>query len=102
MAERHIPERVREWCFRFGTIAVKRGMITREQLKEALVEQVEDDLNDRPHRLLGEILLERDWMSGDQIERVLRDLFRKDEAEDGDSRGRDRKGHTRDRKPPAV
>jgi hypothetical protein len=72
------PERAREWCFRFGMIAVKRGMIAREQLREALLEQIEDDLDEKPHRLLGEILLEKDWVNGDQIERVLKELFGED------------------------
>lgn len=76
MTKGSASERAREWCFRFGIIAVKRNMITREQLKEALIEQIDDDLNGKPHRLLGEILLEKDQMNADEIERVLKELFR--------------------------
>jgi hypothetical protein len=98
MEGKQIPERAREWCFRFGMIAVKRGMITREQVREALLEQLEDDLNEQPHRLLGEILLEKDWMNGDQIERILRDLFAKDKAEFRSTLERDRWVRSRSRK----
>jgi len=34
-------------------IAVSRGYVTPKQLKEALAEQVDDDLAYRPHQLLG-------------------------------------------------
>lgn len=75
MEERKIPERSREWCFRFGSIAVKRGFVTKEQVKQALIEQVDDDLNDRPHRLIGEILFEKDWITWGQMDLVLKELF---------------------------
>ncbi|MEW6666526.1 MAG: hypothetical protein AB1512_15050 [Thermodesulfobacteriota bacterium] len=70
-----IPERTREWCFRFGNIAVKRGFVTKEQVKQALLEQIDDDLNDRPHRLIGEILFVKDWITWEQMDVVLKELF---------------------------
>lgn len=60
-----------EYCRRFGQVAVEREFITPEQLKEALIEQVDDDLNKRRHRLLGDILFERNWMTANQIVAVL-------------------------------
>lgn len=60
-----------EYCKRFGQIAVERGFLTPGQLKEALAEQVDDDLARRHHRLLGEILFEKNWMTANQIESVL-------------------------------
>ncbi len=60
-----------EYCKRFGQIAVERGYITPEQLKEALSEQVDNDLAGRPHRVLGDILFEKDWMTARQVEGVL-------------------------------
>jgi len=60
-----------EYCRRFGQTAVERGFITPEQLKEALAEQVDDDLARKRHRLLGDILLEKNFMTADQIESVL-------------------------------
>ena len=63
-----------EFSQRFGMIAVNRGYITPKQLKEALAEQVDDDLAFRPHQLLGKILYEKNLMSLDQIDQVLDEL----------------------------
>jgi len=63
-----------EFSQRFGTIAVRRGHVTAEQLKEALAEQVDDDLACRSHRLLGTILYEKNRMTLNQIEQVLDEL----------------------------
>ena len=64
-----------EYCRRFGQAAVERGFITPEQLKEALTEQVDDDLANRQHRLLGDILFEKNWMTAKQIESVLNETL---------------------------
>lgn len=56
---------------RFGTLAVELGYISAEQLKTALIEQVEDDLAERPHRLLGTILYEKGWITFRQRETIL-------------------------------
>jgi len=63
-----------EFSQRFGTIAVNRGYVTPKQLKEALVEQVDDDLASRPHQLLGKIFYEKNLMNLNQIDQVLDDL----------------------------
>lgn len=63
-----------EFSGRFGMIAVNRGYVTPNQLKEALAEQVDDDLASRPHRLLGNIFFEKKLMKLDQIEEVLDQL----------------------------
>jgi hypothetical protein len=65
-----------KYCPRFGELAVAMGFITGAQLDAALRVQVDDEAAGRPHRLLGVILFDRDWMSGEQIERVLDALFR--------------------------
>ena len=64
-----------EYCRRFGQVAVEQGFVTPEQLKEALTEQVDDDLANKPHRLLGEILLEKKYMTANQIEAVLNETL---------------------------
>ncbi len=58
---------------RFGKIAVDMGFITAEQLKEAITEQVEDDLADKPHRPIGKILLESGLITKEQINIVLKE-----------------------------
>ncbi|MGD0281593.1 MAG: hypothetical protein ABSB95_04440 [Dissulfurispiraceae bacterium] len=60
---------------RFGKIAVDMGLITPEQLKEALLSQVDDDLGGNPHRVIGSIFFEKGWMTYQEIENVLKELF---------------------------
>ena len=61
---------------RFGQISVESGYVTPEQVKQALLEQVEDDIAHRPHRLLGEIMLAKGWMTSNQIKKVLNKLHK--------------------------
>ena len=59
----------------FGKIAVDMGFITAEQLTEALAEQAEDSLSNRPHRFIGYILFENGWITKEQFDTVLDTLF---------------------------
>lgn len=68
-----------KYCPRFAKIAVDKGFITVEQAKEALAEQMDDDLSNKPHRLIGRILLEKSLLTSLQIEIVLNELFKKAE-----------------------
>ncbi|MES0362563.1 MAG: hypothetical protein ABUK14_01300 [Desulfobacteria bacterium] len=56
---------------RFGVTAVKQGMITRDQLFEALKTQVEDNIEKGTHRRIGEILYQQGAMTLAQIGEVL-------------------------------
>ena len=56
---------------RFGVVAVKGGFITPEQLTDALTIQVLEELEGNKRRLIGEILLEKGYITTDQIEEVL-------------------------------
>ena len=69
-----------KYCYRFGMIAAELKFITPEKVKEAMAEQVDDNLSNRPHRLLGRILLEKGWMTAPQIETVLNELFKRERA----------------------
>jgi hypothetical protein len=71
--ENKIP--LKEYCRRFGKIAVDEGYASPERVKMALEEQVSDDLADKPHRLLGAILFEKSWITPEQIDAVLKKLF---------------------------
>jgi len=66
-----------KYCPRFGQIAVESGFITEAQLAQALALQVHQELDGHGHRLLGEILFEKEWMSAPQIDQVLTTLFRR-------------------------
>ena len=56
---------------RFGMAAVEFGYITPEQLREAMIEQLDINLGTGVHRLIGEILHTRGWMTLEQIEATL-------------------------------
>jgi hypothetical protein len=66
-----------KYCPRFAKIATDKGFITADQAKEALAEQMDDDLSNKPHRLIGRILLEKKWLTSLQIEIVLNELLKK-------------------------
>ena len=65
-----------KYCARFAEIAVKKEFINSGQAKEAISEQMDDDLNNKPHRLIGRILMDKGWMTPQQIDLVLNDLFK--------------------------
>ncbi|MDH4163569.1 MAG: hypothetical protein OEW15_12900 [Nitrospirota bacterium] len=67
---------------RFGCVAVRRGFVTIDQLKQALAEQVDGNILDRGHRLVGSILFEKGWISEQERERVLLDLHRPPEMDE--------------------
>ena len=66
-----------KYCPRFGQIAVELGYITEAQLTESLACQVHEELIGDAHRLLGEILFEKEWMSSSQIDLVITQLFKR-------------------------
>lgn len=65
-----------KYCSRFGKIAVENGFISGDQLRQALCEQIDENLADRPHRVIGAICFEHGWMTPGQIEEVLNVMFK--------------------------
>lgn len=59
---------------RFGVTAVQEGFLTQDQLLGALSAQVIDDLEGRPHRLIGETLCDQGAMTLAQRDEVLQTL----------------------------
>ena len=68
----------KEYYPRSGQIAVMLGFITMEQLKAAMSQQIDDDLNNRPHRFLGEILLDIGWITHDELNIILDELYKEE------------------------
>ncbi len=60
---------------RFGSVAVKKGFITSEQLVEAISTQVTENVESSTHRLVGTILREKGYISLEQIDEVLKDMM---------------------------
>jgi hypothetical protein len=76
MTERFDKGIAKKYSPRFGKIAVDLGFITPEQLKMALSEQVDDDLLEHPHRVIGSIFFDKGWMTYQEIEAVLKEFFK--------------------------
>jgi hypothetical protein len=56
---------------RFGDTAVSKGLITLNQLIQAMTIQVRDETEKGKHRLIGEVLVDTDFMTPSQVQRVL-------------------------------
>ena len=56
---------------RFGTVAIEKGFITREQLFEVLKIQISEELESNERRLVGQILIDKEYITIDQIDEVL-------------------------------
>lgn len=56
---------------RFGTVAVEKKFITEENLIEAIQIQTDENVKEGKHRLLGQILLDKGYITETQIENVL-------------------------------
>jgi hypothetical protein len=60
---------------RFGITAMSKGFITVEQFAEAMKIQAGEDLAEKDHRLIGEILLDLGHMTQPQIREVIEALL---------------------------
>lgn len=70
-----------KYCVRFGKLAVEMGFISRNQLFWAMELQIKDDLSNKSHKVIGQILFEQGWMTPQQIDQVLNRLFESRKAE---------------------
>lgn len=56
---------------RFGVMAVKMGLVSKNQLVRALSIQVDDEIENRSHKLIGTILFNLGYIRHKQIDKVL-------------------------------
>lgn len=61
---------------RFGFMAVEMGLVTLDQIIEAMKIQVREDLEKPRHRLIGQILVDLGYMNLSQVEEVLKKMGR--------------------------
>ena len=59
---------------RFGVTAVESGYATVDQILYAIKVQIEEDMTQGRHRIVGEILMEHGVMNPSQINDVLRTM----------------------------
>ena len=61
---------------RFGILAVSKGFITVDQFTQALEIQAREDLEGADRRRIGEILVDLDYMTPQQVNAVLEALIK--------------------------
>lgn len=59
---------------RFGIVAVKKGFISQEQLVAALKVQIAEDIKGIKHRLIGQILQAKNYLTMSQTDEVLMEM----------------------------
>ena len=69
------PGKIEHYEKQFGIIAIEKGFITAENLIETLKMQVEEEIKNKTHRLIGEILLDKEYITPGQIQEVLDVIF---------------------------
>ncbi len=74
MADR--PGKIEHYEKQFGIIAIDKGFITAENLIETLKIQVEEEIKYKTHRLIGEILMDKGYITPSQIQEVLDSIFK--------------------------
>ncbi|MBN2062289.1 MAG: hypothetical protein JW882_17940 [Deltaproteobacteria bacterium] len=71
------PGKIEHYEKQFGIIAIEKGFLRSDELIEALKIQVEEDIRYETHRLIGEILLDKNYITVQQIQEVLSVIFSK-------------------------
>ena len=56
---------------RFGIVAIEKGYITKDQLDNAIITQMTDEVLKREHKPIGTILLDQGHITGEQIDEAL-------------------------------
>lgn len=69
------PGKIEHYEKQFGIIAIEKGYISAENLIETLKLQVEEEIENKTHRLIGEILLDKGYITPTQIQDVLDGIF---------------------------
>jgi hypothetical protein len=69
------PGKIEHYEKQFGIIAIEKGYISADNLIETLKLQVEEEIENKTHRLIGEILLDKGYITPTQIQDVLDGIF---------------------------
>ena len=62
---------------RFGTVAIQKGFISKEQFVEAMGMQLENEMEGEKALLFGEVLIEMGLMTQEQASEVLETMVRR-------------------------
>ena len=69
------PGKVEHYDKQFGIIAIEKGYISAENLIDGLRTQVEEDIQNNTHRLIGEILIDKGHMTLPQVNDIIAEMF---------------------------
>lgn len=69
------PGKIEHYEKQFGIVAIEKGFIEAENLIETLKIQVEEEIKYKTHRLIGEILMDKGYITPSQIQEVLDSIF---------------------------
>ena len=59
---------------RFGTVAIEKGFVEPEHMFEAMEIQILENLEGSEHRLIGQILWEKGYITTQQIDEVVKSM----------------------------
>jgi hypothetical protein len=59
---------------RFGTVAMEKGFVEAEHMFEAMKIQILENLEGTEHRLIGQILWEKGYITTEQIDEVVKSM----------------------------
>lgn len=59
---------------RFGTLAIEKGFVEPEHIFEAMEIQILENLEGSEHRLIGQILWEKGYITTKQIDEVVKSM----------------------------
>jgi len=59
---------------RFGTVAIEKGFVEPEHMFEAMEIQILENLEGSEHRLIGQILWEKGYITTEQIDEVVKSM----------------------------
>jgi hypothetical protein len=59
---------------RFGTVAMEKGFVEPEHMFEAMKIQILENLEGTEHRLIGQILWEKGYITSEQIDEVVKSM----------------------------
>ena len=72
-----LSKNIQKYEKQFGILAIQKGFISQDELMKALNIQVKEDMECLKHRLIGEILLDIDYITAGQIQEILNIMFSK-------------------------
>jgi hypothetical protein len=59
---------------RFGTVAIEKGFVEPEHIFDAMEIQILENLEGSEHRLIGQILWEKGYITTQQIDEVVKSM----------------------------